>query len=81
MGQSIPIGPWPDFETAEAFGGSALKAVADQHGQVITEWAVVQRPDGLWKAEGFCHHLRDLDREGTYVIAGEQGPSASDAAT
>ena len=72
MGQSIPIGPWPDFETAEAFGGHALKAAADRCGEVVTEWAVVQRADGLWRAEGFRHRLHDLHLEGTYIVAGER---------
>jgi len=72
MGQSIPIGPWPDFETAEAFGGHALKAAADRCGEVVTEWAVVQRADGLWRCEGFRHQLHDLHVEGTYIVAGER---------
>ena len=70
MGQSIPIGPWPDFETAEAFGGNAIKAAADQSGEVVSEWAVVRRADGLWKAEGFCHPRRNLTGAGTYIVAG-----------
>ena len=49
MGQSIPVGPWLDFETAYALGGNALKAAAEREGQIITEWAAVCRPDGLWQ--------------------------------
>jgi hypothetical protein len=65
LGQSIPVGPWPDFETAEAFGGNAIKAAADKSGEVVTECAAVRRDDGLWMAEGFCHDL------------GARGPSSS----
>jgi len=67
MGQSIPVGPWPDFETAQAFGGNALRAAADKDGVVITEWAAIKRADGLWQAEAFFHPLHELAREGTYV--------------
>ena len=74
MGQSIPIGPWPDFETAEAFGGNAIRAAADRSGEVASEWAVVRREDGLWMAEGFCHPRRDLAREGTFIVAGASYP-------
>jgi len=70
MGQSVPIGPWPDFATAEAFGGNALKTAADQAGEMVTEWAVVHRPDGLWQAEGFLHPRHALAQEGTYVVTG-----------
>jgi hypothetical protein len=41
MGQSIPVGPWPDFETAQAFGGNALRAAADA--------------SGMWSANGPLH--------------------------
>jgi len=68
LGQSIPVGPWPDFETADAFGGNAIKAAADKSGEVVTEWAAVRRDDGLWMAEGFCHPRNDL---------GARGPSSS----
>jgi len=79
MGQSIPIGPWPDFETAEAFGGNAIKAAADRNGEIVTEWAAVRRDDGLWMAEGFCHPLDDLGREGTFIIAGALDPEVERA--
>ena len=68
MGQSIPVGPWPDFETACAFGGNALKAAAESSREVITEWAVICRPDGLWHAEGFSHPPHDPARKGTYFV-------------
>jgi len=70
MGQSIPVGPWLDFETAYALGGNALKAAAEREGQIITEWAAVCRPDGLWQAEGFCHPRQHLASEGIYFVAG-----------
>lgn len=70
MGQSIPVGPWPDFETAQAFGGNALRAAAWKSGEVVTEWAAVRRPDGLWHAEGYCHPVHDLNHEGTYLTTG-----------
>jgi hypothetical protein len=70
MGQSIPVGPWPDFETAEAFGGNALRAAADKSGKIVTEWAVLRRPDGLWQVEGYFHQRHDLAQEGTYIITG-----------
>jgi hypothetical protein len=79
MGQSIPIGPWPDFETAEAFGGNAIKAAADRNGEIVTEWAAVRRDDGLWMAEGFCHPLDDLGREGTFIVAGASNPEVDRA--
>ena len=74
MGQSIPIGPWPDFETAEAFGGNAIRAAADRSGEIISEWAVVRREDGLWMAEAFGHPKWDLAREGTFIVAGASYP-------
>ena len=70
MGQSIPVGPWFDFETAYAFGGNALEAAAKRDGQIVTEWAAICRPDGLWQAAGFCHSPRDLAGEGNYIVAG-----------
>jgi len=70
MGQSIPVGPWPDFETAEAFGGNAIKAAADEKGEIVTEWAAVLREDGLWMAEGFSYPSHNLSGEGTFIIAG-----------
>ena len=71
MGQSIPVGPWPDFETAQAFGGNALRAAADASGNVVSEWAATQRADGLWQAEGYLHPVRNVACEGSYVIAGD----------
>lgn len=71
MGQSIPVGPWPDFETAYAFGGNAIKAAADRNGEIVSEWAAIPRADGLWKVEGFCHPRHNLAREGTYLVAGD----------
>lgn len=70
MGQSIPIGPWPDFETAQAFGGQALKVEADENGEVVSEWAALRRSDGLWQVEGYCHRRSELSREGRYIVAG-----------
>jgi len=70
MGQSIPVGPWPDFETAQAFGGNALKAAAQNSGEVISEWAAVCQPDGLWHVEGYRHPRHALRQEGIYVITG-----------
>lgn len=75
MGQSIPIGPWPDFETAEAFGGNAIKAAAERSGEIVTEWAVICRDDGLWMAEGFCHPRHDLAREGNFIVVGGNAPT------
>lgn len=76
MGQCIPVGPWPDFDTAHAFGGNALRAAADKSGKIITEWAATRRPDGLWQAEAFFHPARDFACEGTYVIAGAPTPTS-----
>jgi len=70
MGQSIPVGPWLDIETAQAFGGNALRSAADASGTVVTEWAATQREDGLWQAEGYLHAAGNLSCEGTYLVAG-----------
>ena len=70
MGQIIPVGPWPEFETTQACGSNTLRAAADKSGKMVTESAVVRRTDGLWQVEGQFHQGHDLAQERTYVIAG-----------
>ena len=71
MAQSIPVGSWPDFDTAAAFGGNVLRTAADRAGAIVTEWAAVPRDDGLWMVEG-CWHFPEQNyaSEGDYVSIG-----------
>lgn len=71
MAQKIPVGPWPDFETACAFGGNVLRAAAEANGDKVTEWGALRRSDGLWAVEGFCHaEEQAVAREGNYILVG-----------
>jgi hypothetical protein len=71
MGERRWVKAYPlDRGQTSRFGGNALRAAADKSGKIVTEWAVLRRPDGLWQVEGYFHQRHDLAQEGTYIITG-----------